>query len=51
MSLMIYSGTALIATITATFHANASVTTKERSGNRKYSSAHQNGMKRKDAPK
>lgn len=28
---MIYSGTALMAMITATFHANASETTKERS--------------------
>ena len=31
ISLMIYSGTALMAMITATFHANASETTKERS--------------------
>ena len=31
ISLMIYSGTALMAMITPTFHANASETTKERS--------------------
>jgi hypothetical protein len=31
INLMIYSGTALMAMITPTFHANASETTKERS--------------------
>jgi hypothetical protein len=31
ISLIIYSGTALMAMIIATFHANASETTKERS--------------------
>ena len=34
ISLMIYSGTALMAMITATFHADASEATKERSWKR-----------------
>ena len=46
ISLMIYSGTALMAMITATFHANASETTKERSGEEgNFSSACWNRLK------